>query len=99
MGHRSAELRSLALHRAVAARLTPALLQEALARLAWAEHAGTTHPRYLAAWRALLAEPVAVVAAALVRDDEHMRALRQTTPFVGVLSPQERWRVLAEARS
>jgi hypothetical protein len=29
----------------------------------------------------------------LVEDSEHMRAMRQTGPFAGVLSPQERWAI------
>ena len=49
-------------------------------------------------WLALLAKPLPAVASALTEDTEEMRDLRQNTPFAGVLTPQERWRILSDVR-
>ena len=91
--HRTAELRSLAYHRAIAARLTddPTIVTRAGARLDRAVRAGTSHPHYVAIWRALLALPVAELVRALGDDSEAMTAARQATPFTGVLTARERW--------
>jgi len=92
--HRLAEARSLALHRAIAARVRedPSLVARARLRL----ERSATHPEYRAAWLELLARPLDQVLEALVADDERMRALRQTTPFTFVISPRERWRIWRE---
>jgi hypothetical protein len=97
VSHRLAERRSLAYHRAIAARLTPEIVAHARANLDRAAAAATTDPRYLAAWRTLLERPLPDLAAALCADDELMRDLRQATPLAGVLSPRERWRLWREA--
>lgn len=99
--HRLAEERSLALHAEIASRLAndPGVLERARARVGrWAE-AGPTHPRYAAAWRELLARPVAEIAAALVERSERMNALRQCTPFAGVVDPRTRWRIWRDVRA
>lgn len=98
--HRLAERRSLALHRAIAERLRrdPSLLTAARARLERWAASGEIHPRYGQAWRELIAGPLEELCAALGRDDERMRALRQSTPFAGVIDPRTRWRIWAEVR-
>jgi hypothetical protein len=81
------------MHRAIAAKLTanPALLAIAWDNLRrWEATAGRSQP-YLDAWRELLDRPVAEVAALIQEDHEGMRAMRQASPFAGVLSPRERW--------
>ncbi|MFO7561753.1 MAG: hypothetical protein R6X02_03865 [Enhygromyxa sp.] len=98
--HRLAEARSLAAHRVIAARLLgdPALLEQARARVeAWLTEGAGAH-RYAQAWRELLAGDVEAVARAIVEDTERARALRQSTPFAGVLDPRERWRLWDEVR-
>jgi hypothetical protein len=100
--HRLAEERSLALHAEVARRLRedPALLARARARVeAWLADGGPTHPRYAAAWRDLLAADVDDVCATIVDGSERMRALRQCTPFAGVVDPRTRWRIWREVRA
>lgn len=100
-GHRTAELRSIAFHRAVAERLErePELLERARARVDdWLASRGPVHPVYARRWRELLAKPASDVADALVVDEEEMRDLRQTTPFAGALTPTERWRIVREVR-
>lgn len=65
-----------------------AIAKRNLAR--WQEtRAGAT---YLAEWRTILKRPPEEIAAFLVADDENATRLRQSSPFAGVLSPQERKR-------
>ena len=46
-------------------------------------------------WRRLLqSEPLPEIVALLRADSDDARRLRQSSPFAGLLSPQERWRVL-----
>lgn len=97
-GHRTAERRSLAMHARIAQRLNAATLGRARERVeSWLQD-GTVDERWGRAWRDLLADPVPVVAAAISRDDETMRALRQTTPFAGALTNAERWHILRTVR-
>lgn len=94
-GHRTAERRSIAYHRAIAERLVadPGVLTTVRARVArWCE-TGEVHPRYAHEWRTLLAHDAAEVAAAIVEESERMTALRQSSPFAGVLDARERWQI------
>ncbi len=95
MEHELIDRRSIALHRAIADKLraNPALLTIAHDNIArWMPAAGGTRP-YYEAWLKLLALPLDELLRLLTEDSERMRALRQTTPFAGVLSPQERWAI------
>ncbi|MEO0321752.1 MAG: hypothetical protein AAF447_02265 [Myxococcota bacterium] len=95
--YRQADLRSLALHAAVAEKLDSALVEKAAARVrGWC----TEGRRYAAAWSRLLSAPLPDLRAALVRDDDEMQALRSASPFAGALTPAERWAVIrATSRS
>ena len=98
-GHRTAERRSLAYHQAIVARLRSdtSLVDRARARVeSWR---GTeTHPRWIEAWLDLLDRPLADLCRALVDPDEPMNALRQMTPFVGVLDARTRWALWSQVR-
>lgn len=99
--HRTAERRSLALHRAVAERLDEDRLDAARARVEGWLGAGGDAPVPPAAarrWHALLARPLDEVARGLVAEDQDAADLRQTTPFAGVVPPAERWRIVREVR-
>lgn len=48
------------------------------------------------AWSVLLEGPRAALVEVLTGDFERARELRQSTPFVGVLEPRERWALWAE---
>jgi hypothetical protein len=99
--HRLAEERSIALHAAVAERLRadPRLLDRARARVqGWLAH-GPVHPRYARAWAELLARPLEEVCAAIVDPGERARALRQSTPFAGVIDARTRWRIWRQVRA
>jgi hypothetical protein len=96
-GHRPAELRSLAYHRAVAQRLDDALVEQARQRLArWIDE-GKIDRRYAERWADVLSRRLPQIARAIARDDASGRDLRQSSPFAGALSEPERRRVLAAA--
>jgi len=101
-GHRTAELRSIELHRLVAEHLRtkPELLERARERVArWVEDGGPVPPSAASRWRTLLGRPLTAICAALVEDSEEMRDLRQNSPFAGALSQDERSKVIRGIRS
>lgn len=97
--HRIAEARSLALHRLLAERLLvdPRVVQQARALAArWLAEGRATH--YMKRWLELLSRDLREVASTIVREDEDLRALRQCTPFAGIISPRERWELWRTVR-
>lgn len=95
--HRTPELRSIAFHRLVAERLDDEVIAVARARVeGWLAHGSPVPSASACRWRSLLARRPADLAAALTKDTEEMRELRQNTPFAGTLSPEERWRIVRE---
>ena len=97
-GHRRAERRSLAYHRAVARRLRRPMLDEALHRVWQWRDQGRIDPRYADEWEAVLRKPVNEVRRIISADDPTARDLRQNSPFAGMLSEAERRKMLAEVR-
>jgi len=94
-GHRDAQLRSLAYHRAVAQRLDERIVRDAQDRLTrWCSQA-RIDPRYAQRWKKILTKPPAQIARLIGADTPHMRDLRQSSPFAGALSEPERRRALA----
>jgi len=96
-GHRRIDLRSLALHRAIAdkLRLHPELLDIARDNLdRWTLAQSRSQP-YWDAWRKILSRPLPEILSLLEEESETMTALRQATPFAGVLDPAERWAIYA----
>jgi len=94
-GHQRLEQRSLALHRAIAGKLRsdPTLIEIAWDNLErWSQTMGRSQP-YWDEWRKILARPLPEVLALLEEESERMTALRQATPFAGVLEPAERWAI------
>jgi hypothetical protein len=93
--HEWIDRRSLALHEAVAAKLEadPALLQIARANLArWLS---TNPAASLREWQRVLEERSFGEVVALLRDEgERATRLRQSSPFAGVLTPDERRSIL-----
>jgi hypothetical protein len=94
-GHERIDQRSIALHRAIAEKLAanPELLQIARDNLTRLTQKGGRSQPYWDAWNDLLAHPLPELLQQLTEDSERMRALRQATPFAGVLSPSERWAI------
>ena len=98
--HRLAEARSLAYHRAVAERIRadPSLLAVPRERIrAWLAQGGRSVP-YFRLWAALLELPLAELLAGMVDEGEQAIALRQATPFAGLLDARERWRIWRDTR-
>ncbi len=97
--HRAIDCRSLALHRLVAGKLRAdsRLLDLALGNLArWELTASAVVRPALAEWRTLLASTVDEVISVLVGEDERCVRLRQSSPFAGALTPEERFGILRE---
>ncbi len=95
--HRIHELRSRIFHSIIAekARRDPRIIEAARARVAsWDHDSGPTHPHWIAAWKHLLGQHNDAIIDALSRDDEEMRDLRQSTPFAGALTEEERLGVI-----
>jgi hypothetical protein len=98
--HRLAEERSLALHREIAKRVRndPRVLERARARVArWLE-TGDVSGYWAEEWRAVLSRSIEEICAFLVDEGEYARAMRQMTPFAGVIDPRTRWRIWREVR-
>jgi hypothetical protein len=94
-GHQRIDQRSLALHRAIADKLRadPWLLAIAFDNLdRWSRQNGRSQ-WYLDAWRATLKRPLDEVLLLMVEESEKMTAMRQATPFAGILTPRERWAI------
>ena len=94
-GHQRVDRRSLELHRAIAEKLRahPELLEIAQDNLTrWSQT--QTHSRpYWDAWRTILSRPLPEILDVILEDTERMAAMRQTSPFAGVLTPAERWAI------
>lgn len=96
------EDRILARHRVIAERLLEdgSLIEHAKSNLRlWAERRGeAAEPAWHTEWQAILEHPVGEVAALLTERSERATWLRSCSPFAGVLTAQERWRLLKESR-
>src|SRR5689334_22765833 len=91
-GHERIDRRSIALHGAIAEKLRdgPELMDIARENLdRGSQSAGRSQP-YWDAWREILSRPLPEILALLTEDSERMRAMRQATPFAGILDPAER---------
>ena len=98
--HIRIEERSIALHRAVAERIrgNPKLMEEAIINLqrylkqSFSDSRKPISP--LVEWQELLEnQPLEEILDFMVSDSERARRLRQSSPFAGILTPQERWRI------
>ena len=97
--HRLAEERSVAYHRVIAERLLeqPKVLEMARRRVqSWLSNSGA--PPYARKWEEILAGAPSSIAAFLIERSERADELRQSTPFAGALTPQERWKIWRETR-
>jgi hypothetical protein len=92
--HKRIEERSLQLHKEIARRLQndPQLLQRAKENLIrWIARDGE-----IPVWREwieILNGPLSRVLSVLLSPGERATRLRQSSPFCGILSPRERWKI------
>jgi hypothetical protein len=98
--HRLAEERSVAYHRVIAERLRnqPEVLEGARRRVQTWLTSPDTARFYARKWAEILAGDASSVADFLVERSELADELRQSSPFAGVLQPQERWKIWRETR-
>jgi hypothetical protein len=97
-GHRGAELRSLAYHRAVAKRLRRPMVDEARHVLWKWRDQGKIDGRYAEQWEDVLRRPVAEIREMIGEDSQQARDLRQNSPFAGMLSEPERRKIMQDVR-
>ena len=100
--HDEIDQRSLALHRLVAERVMrdPSLFEKARGTLArWRETVCGSSQPYLSEWEHLVKQAVAVCLSGAGEDSQRAAALRQSSPFSGVLSNRERFAFLKQWRS
>jgi hypothetical protein len=94
--HRLLEIRSLAMHAVIAAKIEHdnELLSIARRNLErWQMRWKESPPEWLAEWRTILRRPWKEVAAIITEMSENATRLRQSSPFAGVLTPLERRRI------
>ena len=93
--HRRIDRRSLELHRAIAAKLRahPALIEIARDHLWRWSTSAVRAELYWEACAGILNRPSREIVALREEDSAHMDAMRQATPFAGVLESAERWAV------
>ncbi|HIJ19679.1 MAG TPA: hypothetical protein HPP58_01390 [Deltaproteobacteria bacterium] len=92
--HRRLEERSITLHREVAKRLRArpeliSMVRENLDR--WIDENGEIP--VLMEWQKILDSPVDNIIDVMVSPDEKGRHLRQSSPFCGILTSRERWKI------
>ena len=101
--HEWIDKRSLALDQQVAAKLRadPSLLGRARATLdRWLAQRASAPPAVLREWQEILSRwPFERILDLLASSDEHTRRLRQSSPFCGILSPEERLAILKDYES
>ncbi len=98
--HRLAELRSLAYHREVARRFRaePSLADRAREKVLGLLATGGIHKEYAAEWVEILSLPAEEACARFLADDDRGVALRQTTPFTGLMPAKDRWALWKHVR-
>jgi hypothetical protein len=93
--HTNIDRRSLALARAVASRIDAdpqhsGLLKARAVCRRWLDQGSSPAVRE---WAVILEHPWEQVREILLAESEGSRRLRQSGPFVGILSPRERWTI------
>jgi hypothetical protein len=100
--HQEIDRRSLALHRLVAERVMrdPALFEKARLTLArWRQTVSVASQPYLEEWERLINQGVEACLSVVIEDSQRAAALRQSSPFSGVLTNRERFAFLKQWRS
>jgi len=100
--HRILDARSLAMHCKIAQKISrdTALLDKAKGNLErWIAKSEDPLPRYLSEWQEILERPWPEIAELITSMSENATRLRSSSPFAGVLSPEERERIYAAFRA
>ncbi len=97
--HQEIEARSLAMHRLIAERIRrdPALLARVRATLVrWLPEVSTRARPELEEWLRVVDRGLDATLALATEDSERAATLRQSSPFVGILTSRERFEFLRE---
>jgi hypothetical protein len=100
--HRLLEARSLAMHAVIARKIErdPRLLEVARGNVErWTKQRNNERPAWLAEWSDLLDQSWESIAALITEPSENAARLRQSSPFAGILTNQERWRIYEAFRA
>lgn len=100
--HRLLEARSLAMHAVIAEKMRrePRVLDTARKNIErWQAKWGRESPPWVAEWRRILRRPPHEIAALITEPTENAARLRQSTPFAGVLTREERRRIYEAFRA
>jgi len=100
--HRLLEARSLAMHAVIARKIErdPTLLAVAYRNIErWNDRWKEDAPAWLKEWQEVLKQPWQHVAALITEPSENGARVRQSTPFAGVLTNEERWRIYEAFRA
>jgi hypothetical protein len=100
--HQEIDRRSLALHCLVAERVMrdPALFEKARRTLGrWRQTVCVASQPYLEEWERLMNQGIDACLSVAVEDSQRAAALRQSSPFSGILTNRERFAFLKQWRS
>lgn len=100
--HRLLEARSLAMHAVIARKIErdPKLLLIARGNIErWHARRGEQSPAWLSEWQEILNRPWEYIAALITEPSENGARLRQSSPFAGILTHQERRRIYEAFRA
>jgi hypothetical protein len=88
--------RSLEMHRLIVEKIRrdSGLFLKAIDNVERWKNASRTVPDYLIEWENILRTGLDPALSILLEDSERAAALRQSTPFAGILTPTERWEFL-----
>jgi hypothetical protein len=100
--HRLVEARSLAMHALIARKIDRdqgllAVPHRNIER--WNAHWKEAPPRWLKEWQEVLKQPWPHIAAIITEPSERGARVRQSSPFAGVLTNAERWRIYEAFRA
>jgi hypothetical protein len=100
--HRLVEARSLAMHAVIARKIErhPELLAIAHRNVErWRARWKDAPPAWLEEWQEVLKQPWQHIAAFITEPSENGARVRQSSPFAGILTTEERWRVYEAFRA
>lgn len=100
--HRLLEARSLAMHAVIARKIErdPTLLAIAQQNIErWGARWNECPPAWFKEWQDVLLQPWQHIAAVITEPTERGARMRQSSPFAGVLTNQERWRIYEAFRT
>ncbi len=99
--HRKLELRSICLNEAIGRKISldPTIIESTKNEIIKLISEHKESSIYFLRWLEILNSPLDFIQSKLIEDGEEMAALRQSSPFAGILSPKERWEIYETFRT